>query len=300
MNKMNKKYFFCIVLFAFYVESLFPQQNLELETIKLEQVQIVASVNNHTITHNDLYQRLLRINGEQVLNQMINEFLIEDEANNQKIDVSKKEIDKKLNEIKSQFVDEQSFNNWLNSQRINIEELKSQIRIKLLQDKLIIKAKNIKITDKEIRDFFEQNKDKFGTPEQIHCRHILVKTKEQADDLLVALRAGADFSVMARAKSEDPASKERGGDIGFFTRGMLLPEFEDAAFNLKVGEISEPVQTKLGFHIIKLEEKKPAQEAKLDKDIRNKIENLLLQNKISSELSGYIQELRQKSKIVVY
>ncbi|MFN3967085.1 MAG: peptidylprolyl isomerase, partial [Endomicrobiia bacterium] len=107
-------------------------------------------------------------------------------------------------------------------------------------------------------------------------------------------------SVMAKAKSEDPASKERGGDIGFFTRGMLLPEFEEAAFKLKVGEISEPVQTKLGFHIIKLEEKKPAQQAKLDKDMRSKIENLLLQDKISAELGGYLQELRQKSKIVVY
>ncbi len=291
---------FLVFLVVSYLDLLHCQQKKELETVKVEAVQIIAQVNEHKITHNELYQRLLRINGQQVLNQMINELLIEDEAKKQKIDVSEKELSEKFDEIKNQFVDEENFNNWLNSQGINLEEFKNQLRLTLLQDKLIVKAKNIKVTDKEINDFFEQNRDKLGTPEQIRCRHILVKTKEQADDLLVALSAGADFSVMAKAKSEDPASKDRGGDIGFFTKGMLLPEFEEVAFKLKVGEISQPVQTKLGFHIIKLEEKKPAQPAKLDKDMKKRIKNILLQNKISSELSGYLQELRQKAKIVVY
>jgi len=297
MRKKISLFLLLIFLVSLYLHS---QQKPELETIKAEVVNVIAQVNDHKITHIDLYQRLIRINGEQVLNQMINEFLIEDEAKKQKINVSDKEINDKFNEIKNQFVDEQNFNRWLESQRITSEELKKQIRLQFLQNKLVIKAKGIKVTDKEIKDFFEQNKSKLDIPEQIRCRHILVKTKEQADDLLVALRAGADFSVMAKAKSEDPATKDQGGDIGFFTRGMLLPEFEDVAFRLKVGEISEPIQTKLGFHIIKLEEKKPAKPAKLDKETKSEIENILLQNKISSALPEYFNELRQKSKIEIY
>jgi len=297
---MLKRKIFLFLTLQFMFFYLNAQQKQELETIKAEVINIVARVNEHTITHNDLYQRLFRTNGQQVLNQMINEFLIEDEGKIQKISVSEKEITDKFNEIKNQFVDEQNFNRWLSSQRITPEELKSQIRLQLLQNKLVIKAKGIKITDKEIEDFFNQNRSHFDIPEQIRCRHILVKTKEQAEDLLIALKAGADFSIMAKAKSEDPATREKGGDIGFFTRGMLLPEFEEAAFKLKVGEISEPVQTKLGFHIIKLEEKKSARPAKLDKETKSKIENILVQNKISSAIPEYFDQLRQKSKIEIY
>ncbi|MFN3967206.1 MAG: hypothetical protein ACK4JE_05875, partial [Endomicrobiia bacterium] len=104
---MGRMFFLSIVLsisVILFASFLYSQQNMELETVKMEAVQIIAKVNDHNITHNDLYQRLLRINGEQVLNQMINEFLIEDEAKKQKINVSEKEINDKFNEIKNQFV----------------------------------------------------------------------------------------------------------------------------------------------------------------------------------------------------
>lgn len=299
---MSKKCLFSVtlVLIISLVSFLYSEEKQELQTVKAEVSQIIAQVNDRVITHQELYQRLLRIDGEQVLNQMIDEILVEDEAKKQKINVSEKEIDEEFSKIKSQFGDEKNFNQWLDSRRLTPQDIKKQIQFQLLQNKLVVKEKNIRVTEKEIKDFFERNKSQLGTPEQIRCRHILVKTKEQADDLLISLKAGADFSIMAKAKSEDPASRERGGDIGFFSKGMLLPEFEDAAFKLKVGEISEPVKTKLGYHIIKLEEKKEAKPAKLDRETKIKIENALLQNKISSELPEYLKGLRKKSKIVVY
>ena len=121
-------------------------------------------------------------------------------------------------------------------------------------------------TEEEIRDYYEANEEEFNKGKEVHARHILLRTasdadeetlakvKAKAEELFSQLKAGADFSELAKENSEDPGSAPEGGDLGFFTKGRMVPEFEEAAFSLAEGEISEPVKTQFGYHLIKVEE----------------------------------------------
>lgn len=260
---------------------------------------VIATVDDTTITHADLYQRLFNLYGKQVLSQMIEEIIVKSEAQKNNIKLSEAEIDARLKEVKDPFGSDKAFLDFLTSRGLTVDSLKEQIRLQLYREKLIIKDKKIKVTKKEIEDFFATNKEKLSTPEQIRIRHILVKTEEEAKDLIIALRAGADFAIMASAKSQDPASRDRGGDMGFFSKGMLLPEIEQVTFALKVGEISQPVKTSLGYHIFKVEEKREAQEAKLDKQMQQRIGRMILQQRINEAYPTWLNEVRQKRSIKI-
>jgi peptidyl-prolyl cis-trans isomerase D len=123
--------------------------------------------------------------------------------------------------------------------------------------------------DAELKAYYEQNKETLKSRDAVRAAHILIPVapdaapqvaaaaKAKADALVVQLRAGADFAKLAAENSEDPGSKTRGGDVGFFERGRMVPEFETAAFSLKIGEISEPVKTQFGYHILRVSEKRP-------------------------------------------
>ncbi len=133
-------------------------------------------------------------------------------------------------------------------------------------DKVI--AQKIEVKDKHIRQYYEENKSKFKVPARVRARHILVKVnrtapegelkqaQEQANQILKRIKSGEDFSKLAAEYSDDPGSKETGGDIGFFSRGRMAPEFENTAFSLKPGETSDIVQTNFGFHIIRVTDRK--------------------------------------------
>ena len=124
----------------------------------------------------------------------------------------------------------------------------------------------VQISEPKLREFYDQNKSRFSKPEQVKARHILLKTEgkdeaavlQQAQELVTKLRGGADFAALAKEYSDDPGSKENGGDLGFFGRGSMVPEFEKAAFTLQQNQISDPVKTQFGYHIIQTLGKQPA------------------------------------------
>ncbi|MBI4791731.1 MAG: peptidylprolyl isomerase [Deltaproteobacteria bacterium] len=129
-------------------------------------------------------------------------------------------------------------------------------------------ARKVKVDEEEINRYYEENKSKFEMPERIKASHILIQVKKTASEneqkeararmekVLQRARAGEDFARLAAEFSDDPGSKQRGGDLGFFSKGKMAPEFEKAAFALKPGEMSDIVQTNFGFHIIRLDERK--------------------------------------------
>jgi foldase protein PrsA len=165
---------------------------------------------------------------------------------------------------------------------------------------LLIKSKNIQVTEDEVKAYFDKNKDKLKSPEQIRVSHIVVETEREAKDLLIAIKAGADFGLLAKAKSIDTSTKDKGGDLGFFSKGTFLPTFETAAFGLKkVGDISDVVKTSLGYHIIKLEDRKESKLPELTHEIKEKIKQILHQQKITAKMPIWIQELRNKAKIEI-
>ena len=139
---------------------------------------------------------------------------------------------------------------------INTEDFQRQYRDFVFQYSLEQLFKTIKVTEADCQVFYDKNPEKFQEA-TIRAAHILVETQEKANELLVAIRDGADFSQLASENSSCP-SKEQGGDLGEFGRGQMVPEFEEAAFALKVGEVSAVVKTQFGYHLIKLLDKKEA------------------------------------------
>jgi peptidyl-prolyl cis-trans isomerase C len=140
----------------------------------------------------------------------------------------------------------------------------------LAQELLKQELAKIDVTDEDLKTYYTANKKSFEVPEMVHARHILIKVdarasaeekqkaREKAEDVLKKIKAGGDFAQLAEEYSDDPGSKAKGGDLGFFGRGRMVQPFEDAAFSLKPGEVSGLVETQFGFHIIKVEEKKAA------------------------------------------
>jgi peptidyl-prolyl cis-trans isomerase D len=146
-------------------------------------------------------------------------------------------------------------------------------------------SKQIPVSAKETEDYYENNKEKFGQPKRVKVRHILIKTdardkegtakaKQRAESIREEAAKGKDFAQLAKQNSDDPGTKDRGGEIGFISKGMVVPEFEQAAFSMKAGEISGVIQTQFGFHILKVDEIQEASTQPLEK-VKAQIEVLL-------------------------
>ncbi len=184
--------------------------------------------------------------------------------------------------------------------------LKEMDLVKSLIEKQV--SPTITVTDEEIAAFYADNSEMFTTPEQVHARHIIFAAGENADaDTIINARtnadqarqralAGEDFAELARELSEGPSAPE-GGDLGFFTYQQMVPPFAEAAFALDAGEISEVVRTNFGFHVIKVEEKKPAVTPTLE-ETSDQVRLLLSQQQIATKVQEMIRSLGEKAEIV--
>jgi len=155
----------------------------------------------------------------------------------------------------------------------------------------------VTITDDELLEYYNENKESFFEPEKVHARHILVETEEEANNLLLQLKEGlTDFAELAKEKSIGPSAPS-GGDLGFFARGQMVKEFENAAFSLEPGEISGVVKTQFGYHIIKCEEKKDEHSPTFE-EAKEKISNTLRYQRENEAISTLTLKLREEAVIV--
>ncbi|MFH1877803.1 MAG: peptidylprolyl isomerase [Candidatus Omnitrophota bacterium] len=176
-----------------------------------------------------------------------------------------------------------------------IEQARKKILIaRLLKDKV---DDAIEITEEDIRVFYEENKSDYMTPEILRVSHILVFSREDADDILEEIAKGQKFEDMARAKSIDPTA-QRGGDIGYFPKGQLMPEFEMACDDLDINEISGVVRTKLGYHIIKLTDRRSPELRPLSQ-VKEDIKSRLRTAKRRQIFSDLINRLRKETDIKI-
>ncbi len=175
----------------------------------------------------------------------------------------------------------------------------------LFDDKAV--EKRVQLTDAEVQAYYDANKAQFESPEQRRARHVLINVdadapaaqveaaKAQAQDISVRAKGGEDFAKLAAQYSGDTGSKVRGGDLGFFPRGQMVPEFDEAAFSLPIGQVSAPVRTEFGFHVIKVEESRPAGAQPLEA-VRKQIEGQLKFNRNKDVASQMAQEFVGKLK----
>jgi peptidyl-prolyl cis-trans isomerase C len=196
---------------------------------------------------------------------------------------------------------------------IDMAKMREEIGMNIKMDKLVKQelGGKVKVTDKEISDFYEKNKEKFMKPESVHARHLLVakvpedtdKTKAdkkaKAEELQKKLLAGADFADLA-AKNSDCPSKQNGGDLGTFARGQMVKPFEDAAFSQQKNVIGPVVETDFGFHIIQVLEHQTAQVLKLDGETKKRITAFLERQKQQGAFDGMVKRLKAGANILVY
>lgn len=204
----------------------------------MEETKVLAVVGGSEITENDVMNLM---NGLQPQQQA--QFASEEG----KARLLDELINQELFYLEAMEADMENDDLFKQEMEIARKTILKQMAMKQLLD-------SVKVEDEDAKAYFEQHADRFVEPGTVHAKHILVKTKEEADAILAEIQGGVAFEDAAKEHSTCP-SKEQGGDLGTFARGQMVPAFEDAAFALEIGVISEPVETSFGFHLIRVEEK---------------------------------------------
>ena len=223
---------------------------------------------------------------EDILEKLIMEKLVEKETEGMKITVTDEEIQNKLDDYANQMGGDEKFHEFLLSNNISKDFFKENMRKEILVDKHkenIIK--DINISEEDAKKFYEENKDNLIL---IRASHILVSSEEEGKKILERLKDGEDFATLATLESLDSVSAAQGGDLGYFRKGQMISEFEDAAFSLEIGETSDLIKTEVGYHIIHLEDRKETYE-----DLKQDIVDMLKEQ----EYIEKIRELRNKAKV---
>jgi foldase protein PrsA len=256
----------------------------------LPKDKAVAKVDGAAISQDELYDVMVEQYGAATVEQLIADKIVDSEAKKEKVTITDEELNEEVDKLKESYGGEDVFNQMLESNNTTVDVLKEDLKNYLTIRKLL--EPQIEITDEELQTYFEENKDSFGEAEQVKASHILVADEATANEIKQKLADGADFAELAKEYSTDEGTKENGGELGFFAKGTMVTEFDDVAFTLPVNEISDPVKTDYGYHIIKVEEKKEAKEANFD-DSKAEIKETLIEQKLETEYSTWLEEKKQ-------
>lgn len=265
-----------------------------LSTYKAKKDNIVARVGDAEITKEELFEVLSKVNGESALDSIINYKIIDLELEKNKLTVTDEEVEKELKKIIEDAGGREAFDQMLAYYSYTEEDFKKDIRSNTGIRKLI--EPNIKVTEEEMKKFFEENKASFDQQEQVKASHILVDDEETAKEIKSKLDKGEDFAKLAKEYSKDTGTKEEGGDLGYFTKDSMLKEFADVAFALEVNKISGPVKSQYGYHIIKVVDKKAAVEATYE-DNKDKVKETITEQKIAAEAETWFKNKKEEYKI---
>ena len=173
-----------------------------------------------------------------------------------------------------------------------IERFKKHALMKVTVDKLIEK---VEVTDEDAQKFYDENPTQFAQPEQVRASHILVADEAEMEKVVEELKAGAEFEELVVKYSTCP-SKENSGDLGFFGKGQMVPEFEAVAFESEIGKISDPVKTQFGMHLIRVDAKNPESKIPIA-DVMDQLKAYLLNQKRSEAYQEALQQLKEKYKV---
>ncbi|MDX9745302.1 MAG: peptidylprolyl isomerase [Syntrophales bacterium] len=248
-----------------------------------------------------------------IINHFIMKTLLSNEVNRLGIAASEKEITEATAKLKESLPPELTYEEFLKKNGLTKSQAKEEIRLSVRIEKLLKSriAQDPKVTDKEINDFYRNNKDKFLVPESVQARHILVKTSDEDDARTLAekkakaeairkeLQNGADFADVAAAKSDCP-SAQAGGDLGVFTKGQMVKAFDEAAFSQKEKEIGPVVKTEYGYHIIQVLHREGPKAMPLNEEIKLRITGYLKNQKKEQAYEALLRKLKEKAKISVY
>jgi parvulin-like peptidyl-prolyl isomerase len=286
-------------------------------------VEQMTAAYGQSMPAGELQTKLIEVK-KKLLDKMIDQKLLLQEAKKKKLTASGKEIDDGIATIKERFKTsrdgkeplsaedaEAAFNDEMKKQNLTIAKFKDQIKEELMVNKLIdseVVANVKQPTEQEISDYYKKNSDKLIEPEKVSVRHILIrvapdasiKDKSQAmnkiKEVEKKLKKGGDFAKLAEQYSEDPGSAKNGGDLGPIEKGVMLKSFEDVAFKTPVGKTSAIFETDFGYHIIKVDSKKAEQKKSLA-EIKDSLIKYMTLERQQQEYDKYVKSLRDKAEI---
>ena len=292
--------------------------------------RIVAVINQEAITLSELEKSVKNIKVEiqaadrlekrekiltvyrQVLNQLVDEKLIDQEVKKAGVKVTSKEIEATLEDVRHRNgLTQEMLEKTLTKDGITLEAFKKEIEKKIQRMKVINHSLKVELkpSERELRDFYEKNADRYRGTESYRTSHILFHVPKGATDeeirkirkdcqkVLEKIRKGEDFGEMALLYSEDTSAKDR-GDLGYFKRGELLPAFEKEALRLQVGEVSGIIRTQFGFHIIKLVERKGGQPLPFE-SVKEDVQKDYYEKEMEKAFRQFLTTLKEKSIIEI-
>ncbi len=258
--------------------------------------EAVAMVNDEPVLKDELFEIMYAQGGADALEQLIARKLIAQEAANVGIAVTEEELDEEVDSIIGESFQgsREDFLTVLESYGISEESFREDARLNLLVRKLAMTE--IDPSEEDLIEFFENNTSLFEQPETVEARHILVETEDEADEILALLRDGGDFAELAAENSIDLSNKDDAGYLGYFGRGEMVQEFEDVAFSLETGDISDPVETTFGFHIIELIDRTETVEIEYE-DVSDDVMEAMIEERVPQVINELVQTLYEKSEI---
>lgn len=257
--------------------------------------ETVAKVGDREITKDALYEKLVATSGAATLDVMISNEVVDQEAEKAKVEVTQEEIDAEMAVYEEQYGGVEGLEEALASSGMSIADLEEEMKTYLKVEKII--GPDIDITDEQMSTYFEENKESFEQGSKVEASHILVETQKKADEVKSKLDNGSDFAELAAEYSIDESNAENGGELGEFGAGEMAPEFEEAAFSMEADEISEPVETDYGFHIIQVTSKTEAKEATLE-DSKEQIKEILFDEALNTKYAEWLAEKIESYNIV--
>jgi peptidyl-prolyl cis-trans isomerase C len=286
-----------------------------------------ATVNGAVITQNDISREVQNVRDQaarrgkaldeaklpklkqDILDRLINKELLYQESQKSGVEIDPSAVDQEWEKITARFPDKTQLKEAL--QQVNLSEsiIKSQIEKQLAISQFVKEqiTDKIVIAPEEAKEYYDAHPTAFKKPEEVKASHILIKLDEDADqakkdaamkkikEVQAKLSDGADFADLAKTYSEGP-SKTKGGDLGSFRRGQMVKPFEEAAFALSPGEVSDVVETRFGYHIIKVDDKQPESQVEFEA-VKDRLENFLRQTKTQEALKEYLPKLEKEAKI---
>lgn len=310
------------------VDSAAPQKAVEAAPAESEAFKalpdVVATVNGVELLKSDLEKIYSMISAQTkmsgdaksdkevvdvALGELLNMEVLKQESANRNIVPSSEDIESEMKTIRANFPDDAAFEATLKGRGLTMEGVKKSITEQLSVQKMLEKEvqSKISISAEEIKKFYSENPDYFKTKDSVRASHILIKTEENADEktvvearkkidaILTELKKGGDFAKIAQEKSEGP-SGPKGGDLGYFGKGQMVPSFEEAVYKLQVGELSDVVKTQFGFHIIKLVDIKKAGTTPLS-EVEESIKMFISRQKGEEVFKKFVAKLRSSASI---
>lgn len=254
------------------------KESIEIEKFKFDPILLKTSANQKSLK-------------ETVLERLIQEAILLNNAQSQGISISKNEFENTLNKLSSADI--------IKKQNIDSKAWKEKQRKRMIIQKLIDKevVNKIPVDEKEIEDYYKQNQKEFQQPAQFRARQIVVDTKEHADEILKKIKKGEDFAGLAKEYSLSP-DRIRGGDLGFFNISTFPPVFTDICSQLKIGGISNVVATDYGYQIFQLLDKRRPRKLSLN-EVRNKIESMIREKKSETAFKEWFEKLKNEAHITI-